>query len=590
MHVSVIIVSFNSGPLLIECVRSVLASSLPVRIIVSDNGSSDCSVEPLEDLAATERRLVVIRNQANLGFARGNNVAIPFADGEFILFLNPDCLLEASTLERMVAALRANPRAGMAGCRILNPDGSEQAGCRRRLPTPRHALAMGLSPSIWFGLRKHGGILMTDEPLPALPEAVDAISGAFMLVTREALDALGSFDDGYFMHWEDLDYCQRFKLNGREIVFVPGVEVLHFKGRSSHSRPFRVEWHKHAGIARFFRKYYFHSVWHLPLLALVALGVAVRFAGRAIQLMSFAREHETWRDGDIGTRAANTGEVWVFGASSLVGRHLIPRLVAAGYRVRAFSRNPVAHGAADSPHLTWHAYDIGGDLPLPVFGAPEMVVHLAPLWLLPAQIASLANAGMKKLIGFGSTSRFTKSHSHDPEEVRLVARLEQAERSIELECRSLGVRWVVIRPTLIYSLGHDRNVTVLADFIRHFHFFPLLDGGSGLRQPVHADDLARACVALFHAESGWNRPYDLSGGETLSYRQMVERIFDRIGLQPRFVALPRGVWMGLLHLAHLAPTYRRINMEMIDRINADMCFDHGDAARSFGFSPRSFQP
>lgn len=499
--ISVIIVSCNSGTLLLECVQSVLESTCALEVIVSDNDSVDCSIEALQELASREPRLCVIRNGANLGFGRGNNVALSRARGEHVLFLNPDCILGEDTLSRMAAALERHPDAGMAGCLIRNPDGSEQAGCRRRMPTPF---------------------------------AVEAISGAIMLVRTAALKQVGAFDEACFMHGENLDLCPRFRRAGWEILFVPDVEVVRFKGRSSR----RTDDAGFAGLRTF---------------------------------VGECRE-----------------EVWVFGASSLVGRYLLPRLVAAGYCVRAFGRDPAAGKAVDSTKLFWHRFDFDGATPLPADGRPAVAIHLAPLRLLPGQLDPLAARGMKRLIGFGSTSRFTKRGSENAKERRLVADLEAAEQEIESRCGRLGVRWAVFRPTLIYSLGHDRNVSVLAGFIRRFRFFPMPGEGSGLRQPIHADDLAAACVALLNTGEGWNQAYNLSGSQVLSYRAMVEAIFAKLGLRARIVPFSRNWWRALLWLARLMPAYRDINIEMIGRVNADMCFGHEAAARNFGFAPRKF--
>lgn len=576
MLVSVIIVSHNSSVLLIECVQAVLGSTVPVQVIVSDNDSDDASVEPLEELTATEPRLQVLRNGANLGFARGNELALARARGDYVLFLNPDCLVAPDTLAQLVQALVADASAGMAGCLIRNPDGSEEPSDRRRLPTPGGLLRQIL------GLERP-----EPDPLPAAPVPVPAISGALMLVRRAALAQVGSFDTGYFMHWEDLDLCRRFGDAGWAVLFVPGLEVLHFKGRSSRRRPLRVEWHKHAGLVRYFRKFHFSGL-SLPLLAPVALAVVLRFLARAL---AQGLRPSTPAVADVQpARPPGDDEVWVFGASSLVGRCLLPRLVAAGYRVRAFCTDPAALGSADSPRLTWHAQHLGGPPELPAGGRPRTLIHLAPLMLLPAWIEALADAGLTRLIAFGSTSRYTKLQSDDPAERRLAADLAAAEGAVAAACGRHGVRWTLFRPTMIYCLGHERNVTLLAGFIRRFRFFPMPGEGRGLRQPVHADDLARACVARLASAEGWDRAYDLSGGQILSYRDMVAAIFRRLGLPVRIVTPPGWFWRLGLTLARRVPAYRGINLQMLARVDQDMCFDHGDAAKAFGYSPRDFRP
>ena len=579
--VSVIIVSYNSGTLLLECVQSVLLSSFPVEVIVSDNDSTDCSIEALEELAGRDARLTIIRNSANQGFAKGNNIALAHACGEYVLFLNPDCLLSRNTLERMVAAMEAHPNAGMAGCMIRNPDGTEQAGCRRRIPTPRRALAQLMA------LSQKSENLAADAVPAGQPIAVEAISGAFMFVRRIALEKVGSFDEAYFLHWEDLDICLRFRNAGWDILFVPDVEIIHFKGRSSSQRPIFVEWHKHLGLVRFFRKFYYRS-YPAAIYSVIALAILARFLLQVIRMSMRAAPSQDFTAPRAFHCDCPKKEVWVFGASSLVGRYLLPRLVASGYCVRAFSRDPAAVRAVNSMQLIWHIFDFSDNASLPEVGRPDIVIHLAPLRLLPNQIPALAARGMKQLIGFGSTSRYTKRDSHHPKERRLVAGLEKAEREIESECGRLGIRWAIFRPTLIYSFGYDRNVSVLADFIRRFGFFPMPGKGSGLRQPIHADDLAVACISLLGAQRGWDHAYNLSGSQVLSYREMVEAIFEKLGLPARIVSLPRTWWHVLLALARLLPAYRDINMEMIGRVNADMSFDHDEAARSFGFSPRVF--
>jgi nucleoside-diphosphate-sugar epimerase len=141
---------------------------------------------------------------------------------------------------------------------------------------------------------------------------------------------------------------------------------------------------------------------------------------------------------------------------------------------------------------------------------------------------------------------------------------------------------------MIYSLGHDRNITRLAKLIGRLTFFPMPGEGSGMRQPVHADDLAKSCAALLDAPGAWNRSYVLSGGEVLSYRAMVERIFMRLARTPRIVSVPEWLWRVGLAVMRLVPGFRDLNAAIIRRVDADMCFAHNDATHAFGYSPRRF--
>ncbi len=285
--VPIIIVNFNGGDLLTECVRSVLTSSVPVEVFVSDNGSTDGSIHFLKTVINDER-LHIIYNNKNLGFAKANNRVLAGTKGDYLLFLNPDCLIQADTLKRLIAEMDSRPDVGMAGCFLRNLDGSEQAGCRRRVPTPwRTLVRIFFLDKLLPNHPKFQNISLSLTPLPGKPIGVEAISGAFMLVRRTAMDDVGLMDEGYFLHCEDLDWCMRFRQKGWKILFVPEVEVTHAKGTCSHTRPVRVEWHKHKGMVRFYRKFFRHQ-YPLPLMWCVICAVWLRFAAVAI-VYSFRR-------------------------------------------------------------------------------------------------------------------------------------------------------------------------------------------------------------------------------------------------------------------------------------------------------------
>ncbi len=248
---TVIIVNYNSGPLLQQAVTAVLASTASLELLVCDNASSDSSFKNLAANAGSDSRLTLIENVSNLGFAAANNIALGQSKSEFILLLNPDCLVQPDTFARMLHTLRQYPDVGMAGCRILNPDGSEQAGCRRMLPDAGSGIARA------FGIRRSSAVNidLNTELVPENPVYVEAISGAFMLLRQQALSDVGPLDEDYFLHCEDLDWCKRFADAGWKILFVPSVEVIHHQGTCSQRTPVRVSWHKHNGMARYYRKF-----------------------------------------------------------------------------------------------------------------------------------------------------------------------------------------------------------------------------------------------------------------------------------------------------------------------------------------------
>jgi len=287
-RVSVVVVNYNAGPLLAECVSAVLDSDLPVELIVSDNGSHDASLEQLA-YRADDTRLMILENGENLGFAKANNRALSFARAEYLLFLNPDCLVDGDTLTRMADFMDQRPDVGMSGCLVLNPDGSEQVACRRSIPDPWIALKRILHLDRL--LPGGGGRTLNhqNEPLPTVPVEVEAISGSFMFVRRRALDEVGPLDEGYFLHCEDLDWFVRFHRAGWKIALVPDARVVHHKGACSTARPLAVERHKHRGMERFFRKFQY-ARYPRPFSLLVIFGIRAHMLFKTLVLGP-----RTWR-------------------------------------------------------------------------------------------------------------------------------------------------------------------------------------------------------------------------------------------------------------------------------------------------------
>ncbi len=279
--VCVVIVNYNSGAVLTECVRSALQSTVPVNVYVSDNGSTDYSIGFLRASMGNHPHLRIVENGQNLGFASANNVVLPRCRSDYVLVLNPDCIVEPDTIERMIEVMEHHPDAGMASALIVNPDGSEQPGCRRYVPTPWRSFVRVFK--LHRLVRNHPrfqSFMMTGLPLPETPHPVEAISGAFMFVRREAMEAVGLMDGNYFLHCEDLDWCMRFRAAGWKVLFVPRVRVVHWKGLSSEANPVKVEYYKHRGMIRFYNKF-FRQQYPGLLMVLIYIAVWARFALKA---------------------------------------------------------------------------------------------------------------------------------------------------------------------------------------------------------------------------------------------------------------------------------------------------------------------
>ena len=276
---SVVVVAADSGAGLVDCVQSVLASSAPLEVVIVDNASTDGSIDAVSARWARETRLRIVRNAHNLGFGAGCNRGAAAATGDALLFLNPDCTIAPDVIARLRATAAA--RIGLVGAAIVDADGVEEPASRRRDPLLRRAL-MTLSGLARFEASRPtlaGIALPPAASAPAL-EPVDAVSGALMFMPRAVFEAVGRFDEGYFLHAEDLDLCRRVRDAGYGVVCANAIQVAHGKGGSSRARPLFVARHKHRGLWRWFVK--FDPAARNPLIrATVWTGLWLHFAAIA---------------------------------------------------------------------------------------------------------------------------------------------------------------------------------------------------------------------------------------------------------------------------------------------------------------------
>lgn len=245
-RVTAVIVNYNSGRWLARCIENLRGrgGSSP-HVIVIDNASEDGSIDILPEMPG----ITVRRAHRNLGFGRGVNQALRSVRTDYLLIINPDCLLVPDALARLVEELDRLPDAALVSGRVFDMRGIEQRGSRRRLPTR----AQVLSEVLPFG--SVNGIDLTHEPAPGEPTDVEAVSGACMLVRTAALEQIGGFDPRFHMHFEDLDAMARLREAGWRIRLVPSVFVSHAGGVSSRRRPVAVMWAKHKSLWRYLNKH-----------------------------------------------------------------------------------------------------------------------------------------------------------------------------------------------------------------------------------------------------------------------------------------------------------------------------------------------
>ncbi len=232
MQLSVIIVNYNVRSFLENALLSIQKAmqNIEGEIFVVDNASDDGSVE-LVQTSFPDVKLIL--NQTNLGFAAANNIALAQSSGKYILLINPDTIVQEDTLTSLIEYLENNPQVGLAGCKILNPDGSLQLACRRSIPTPWSAFTKVTGLSALFPNTKLFGKYNLTYLNPNETYEVEAVSGSFMFLRREVYEQVGKLDESYFMYGEDLDWCYRIIKAGWKIVYYHKTQIIHYKGEST---------------------------------------------------------------------------------------------------------------------------------------------------------------------------------------------------------------------------------------------------------------------------------------------------------------------------------------------------------------------
>jgi nucleoside-diphosphate-sugar epimerase len=279
--------------------------------------------------------------------------------------------------------------------------------------------------------------------------------------------------------------------------------------------------------------------------------------------------------------------VGIIGARSLVGESVVQMLSAQKVCIVRFTRvAPTTTQAADA---TWRelSAEVG---PVDCNSEVSNWIYLAPIWTICQHFSMLQAYGVKRIVALSSTSRFTKyagSSAANSAENLTAKRLSDGEDQFKEWATKHQVEWIILRPTLIYGDEYDKNISVIKGFIRRFGFFPIFGNASGLRQPVHVKDVASVSIAALQS-TVINGEYNISGGETLSYRLMVSRLFEEVYQKPRFIRIPLTVFRCAVAGLRFFPKFRHWSYTMAQRMNQDHVFDHSDATRDFGYSPTAF--
>ena len=255
MSVSIIIINYNGGRLLKDCIDSIYreATTLPFDIWVVDNDSQDNSIEIIKQHYP---HVNVIENRTNIGFAKASNMVLLTSTTDYFLLLNPDTIICNQAIEKVVGYMDQRTEVGIAGCKVLNEDGGVQLACRRSIPTPKVAFFRLTGMSKLFPKSK----LIAKYNLTYLdagePHEVDAVSGAFLMIRKTVVDDIGKLDERFFMYGEELDWCLRAKKAGWKVIYYPDAEIIHYKGECSKSNSRKATFEFYRSMYLFHKKHF----------------------------------------------------------------------------------------------------------------------------------------------------------------------------------------------------------------------------------------------------------------------------------------------------------------------------------------------
>lgn len=271
------------------------------------------------------------------------------------------------------------------------------------------------------------------------------------------------------------------------------------------------------------------------------------------------------------------------GAKGVVGQPLASKLVTANTQYLEVSRQP----AISANQLQWDLNYNPSAKALEQLKASKTLIHCAPIWLLPKHLTALSKLGVERMIVFSSTSVISKTNSANSAEQTLVTQLRKSEQQLNEFCSKHAIALTILRPSMIYGYGRDQNVSHIAKFIKRFGCFLLVGKATGLRQPVHADDLVNVCLNIITNERTFAKTYNLAGAEAFTYRELVERIFAALDRPKRILSIPLFIFRPALILAAKVTRFS-YTPEMADRMMQDLDYDFSDARRDFAYQPSLF--
>lgn len=578
-HASVVVVTYFTGPVLWLCLRSVLQQEGLRELIIVNNGNPPHIEERLFRLAGQDSRIRLMGGHGNIGFGAGCNLGAREAAGEWLLLLNPDAILPGGALVRARATLEAAPEAGLLGALHVNPDGTVQKTSARHLLTPEKVFSESMR--LYNLSERFPGLNLALSAHRDAPFGVPAVSGAFLFLKTADYHAFGGMDERFFLHFEDMDFCQTVHDKGFTVLLDPAIRVQHHKS-SSRIGAWKLEYHKARSLSAYFEKRF----GHLSTARQVGLELGVWAMFPAVALLKAARralrcaEPAGARDvrkilmleqvNRLPARADSGKTVLVTGATELAGLAIVKALLAEGhvvYALRHRQRVDFAH-----PRLVWIEGNLERMDGLRLGGVQfDALVHAACPALLPRHLQNLTRQDCRQVVLISPA--FTDDHA-----------MHQTERQVAGLCDQLGMALTVLKPAPLYGYGLDGTISRLAYRLDRLPVLVLGRETRGAFQPLHADDLGLAAARVLERPEARGKTYPLPGGEALTAEAAAGRIAGLLGLRLR--VWRTGLWAKTLRALGAAAGHSPLRRLLL-KLEDDLLLD-GEAAAALGLAPRAF--
>lgn len=593
--VTVVIASYHTGPALWRSVESVLQQEGLNELVLVDNGNSEETRRRLVKKSLKNPRLKVVSGGGNLGLYAAYNLGAERAKGRYLLFLSPEAVLPHDFLIRMVDEHRQSTDSWASSCRILDINGKERRESRRSLLSLKPLLCEKLGLSKLFR-KKCQPWHLTATAMPTQNTKGLGLSASCMFTETERFKQLQGFSEGYFYQYGDMDMALKIHDMGGETLFIPKLSIIDFRTTSA-SKHILAYWHAMRDFVHYFRinfskaylpgvipllaafsyaKLLFKAIGYFPFLFLKRTPKAQKESNYAAKFLSTYASYEHAEDEKNSMKGtvydfSQRSPILLAGAHTETGLCLLRRLLAADVEVIALYHDHVID--FDHPKLTWFHADLLAD-DVSLYGQhPKTLIFADELHLLPNHLQTFAEIGINRMVCIASAYIFRLLESKSKEQQALAKAYFSAEKEIVRTAPILNIDYTILRAGMVYGMGLDNSIARIAKFIKRFGFFPVYPPADGKRQPIHCDDLAISAISSLNRLETFGKSYNICGPDTLSYYEMIRKLFEATGKKPRIIKMKSIGYLIDVYRFFFAKSSGFLDSSTLKRANKDILFE-----------------